>query len=363
MLNGMNLKCKILWKGAKMDIVKRFPENPLIKPEDVKPSKENLIVECVFNPGVFEYKGLVGLLCRVAERPEQEKDYLKVPVMNPFHKKIEFLKFSYKDPLLDYDDPRKFRYKNKGYLTTLSHLRLAWSQDGVNFKINEKPTIEGETIYETFGVEDARVTKIENKYYITHTAVSENGVCVALRETTDWLNFKNYGIIFPPHNKDCVLFPEKINGKYYALHRPSGILLGGNFIWISSSSDLIHWGNHSVLVKTRDDMWDSERVGACGVPIKTEKGWIVIYHAADDKSRYCVGALLLDYENPEKVISRCSEPFMEPTQEYEKKGFFGNVVFTNGHIIKGDELIIYYGAADKYVCGGKVKISDILSLL
>jgi len=344
-----------------MDIVKRFSENPLIKPEDIKPSRDDLIVECVFNPGVFQYKGFIGLLCRVAERPEQKKNYLTIPVMNPFHHKIEFLEFSYKDPLLDYDDPRKFRYGNKGYLTTLSHLHLAWGDDEVNFKIDEKPTIEGETEYETFGVEDARITKIEDTYYITHTSVSENGVCVNLRKTIDWSNFENYGIIFPPHNKDCVLFPEKINGKYYALHRPSGILPGGNFIWISSSPDLIHWGNHSILIRTRDNMWDSERIGACGVPVKTDKGWLVIYHGADNTSRYCVGVMLLDYENPGRVISRCSEPIMEPKEDYEKEGFFGNVVFTNGHLVKGEELIIYYGAADKYVCGGKVKISDILN--
>jgi len=176
------------------------------------------------------------------------------------------------------------------------------------------------------------------------------------------LNFENYGIIFPPHNKDCILFPEKINGRYIALHRPSGLnLLGGNFIWISESEDLKYWGNHRCIMRTRDRKWDCERIGANGTPIKTDKGYLILYHGSDFTARYCIGAALLDIEKPWKVIGRTDEPIMEPKEKYEKEGFFGNVVFNNGHIVKRDELIIYYGAADKYVCGGKVKISDILN--
>lgn len=347
-----------------MDIVKRFAENPLIKPEDVKPTSKGLVVECVFNPGAFSYKGLYGLLCRVAERPRQKEGFVSVPILKPPSYKMEILQFSFADPALDYDDVRKFVYKNKMYLTTLSHLRLAWSEDGVNFKISEKPTIEGRNIYETFGVEDARITKIDDIYYITHTAVSENGVCVGLKTTMDWVNFKDHGIIFPPHNKDCVLFPEKIDDKYFALNRPSGLnLLGGHFIWISASYDLKYWGNHRCILKTRNDKWDCERVGANGTPIKTDEGYIVFYHGSDFNTRYCIGAILLDLEQPWKVIARTDEPIMEPIEEYEKNGFVPNVVFNNGHIVKGDEIFIYYGAADKYICGGKIKISDVLTVL
>jgi len=344
-----------------MDIVRRFSKNPLIKPEDVKPSRKDLTIECVFNPGVFVYKGIYGLLCRIAERPKQKEGFVSVPVLTLPSFKMEIIEINFADPELDYDDVRKFVYKGKRYLTTLSHLRLAWSDDGINFKIDEKPTITGETEYETFGVEDARITKIEDTYYITHTSVSENGVCANLRSTIDWLNFRNHGIIFPPHNKDCVLFPEKINEKFVALNRPSGLnFLGGHFIWISESPDLIYWGNHKCIMKTRDGKWDCERIGTNGPPIKTDEGYLILYHGADFTTKYCIGAALLDIEKPWKVIGRTDEPIMEPKEEYEKEGFFGNVVFNNGHIVKDDELIIYYGAADKYVCGGKVKISDIL---
>jgi len=344
-----------------MDRSKRLPENPIIKPEDVKPSRKDFIVECVFNPGVFKYRDKIGLLCRVAERTEQKEGMLSVPILE--NNKVKIIEINLRDPELEYKDVRKFRYKEKGYLTTLSHLRIAWSKDGRNFTVEEKAAIYGEGEYETFGVEDCRVNIVEGRYLLTYTAVSENGVCVGLIETENFTDFKRLGIIFPPHNKDCVIFPEKVNGKYYALHRPTGLLLGGNFIWMSSSSDLIHWGNHKCIAKTRENMWDCERIGVNGPPIKTEKGYLILYHGADYNSRYCIGAMLLDPEDPSRVISRTQHPVMEPIQDYEKEGFLGNVVFNNGHIVEGDRLILYYGAADKYICGAEISISEIFNLL
>ncbi|MNE45808.1 Beta-1,4-mannooligosaccharide phosphorylase [compost metagenome] len=172
-------------------------------------------------------------------------------------------------------------------------------------------------------------------------------------------------MIFPPHNKDCAIFEEKINGKFYALHRPSSVDIGGNYIWIASSPDGIHWGNHQCILKTRDGFWDSKRVGAGASPVKTEQGWLEIYHGADDKYRYCLGAFLLDINNPEKVIARTKKPIMVPTERYELSGFFGNVVFTNGHIADsdGDTITVYYGASDEFVCGAKFSVKEIISLL
>ena len=170
-------------------------------------------------------------------------------------------------------------------------------------------------------------------------------------------------MIFAPHNKDCALFEEKINGKYYALHRPSSPDLGGNYIWLAESTDLLHWGNHKCIAVTRPNYWDSARIGAGTSPIKTDAGWLEIYHGADDNSRYCLGALLLDIDDPSKVIARSVEPIMEPIKEYEKTGFFGNVVFTNGHIVNGDKLTIYYGASDEVICGATFSIREILKSL
>ena len=345
-------------------LAKRFEENPIIKPEDVKPSREDFVVECVFNPGAFTFQGMTGLLCRVAEKPLQKEGSLSVPVINfSPDRKVEIFEFSFKDPDLDYDDPRKFTYKKKGYLTTLSHLRLAWSRDGIHFTLNEKPTIEGNSEYETFGVEDCRVCEILNTFYLTYTAVSENGVGVGLISTGNWEDFERHGLIFPPHNKDCTLFPKKINDEFYAFHRPGGIFLGGNYIWMSSSPDLVHWGKHICVAHTRDGMWDSERIGVNGPPVKTEDGWLVLYHGVNKEIGYCIGAMLCDLNSPAKIIKRSKEPIMEPTAEYEKTGFFNNVVFSNGHTVNGDDLIIYYGAADKVICGAKLSIKEILNSL
>ncbi|RZJ26246.1 MAG: glycosidase, partial [Flavobacterium sp.] len=249
-------------------------------------------------------------------------------------------------------------------LTTLSHLRLVCSDDGVRFYEPEGYfPITGIGPLEQFGIEDCRVVQFEDTYHLTYTAVSGNGVGVGLRKTKDWKQFENLGMIISPHNKDCAIFEEKIDGKYYALHRPSGVGIGGNYIWLAESPDGVHWGNHRCIVKTRPQLWDSARVGAGAAPIKTERGWLEIYHGANKENYYCLGGFLMDLNNPSKVISRTTQPIMVPTENYELSGFFGQVVFTNGHIVNGDELTIYYGAADEFVCGARFSISEILSML
>ena len=263
-------------------------------------------------------------------------------------------------------DARVINYKGTDYLTTLSHLRLLCSDDGVKFyEPEDYPLLVGEGILEAFGIEDCRVALIEGKYYLTFTSVSDNGVGVGLRTTTDWKNFEKHGMILPAHNKDCAIFEEKINGLFYALHRPSSVDIGGNYIWIASSPDGIHWGNHHCIVRTRKGLWDSKRVGAGAAPIKTEKGWLEIYHGANENHQYCLGAFLLDLNDPTKVLARTEEPIMVPSTEYELSGFFGNVVFTNGHIVEpdGDTVTVYYGASDEFVCGAKFSINEIISLL
>jgi predicted GH43/DUF377 family glycosyl hydrolase len=204
---------------------------------------------------------------------------------------------------------------------------------------------------------------MEDTYYLTYSAVSESGVGVGLQTTQDWKNFKHYGMILPPHNKDCTLFEEKIGGQYAVIHRPVGADVGGPFMWYSTSPDLIHWGYHRCLARTRVGAWDSQRVGAGAAPIRTEKGWLEIYHACNEESRYCFGAMLLDLKDPSKVIARSDEPIMEPIAPYEQEGFFGNVVFTNGHVIAGDTLTLYYGASDTVICGATLSIASILKSL
>ena len=279
------------------DLGHRFKQNPLLSPDDLKPSSEGLEITCLLNPGVFQYEGKTWLIVRVAERPRQKEGLISFPILTPTGTQI--IEIELNDPALIATDARVINYKGVDYLTTLSHLRLLSSNDGIRFYQPEGyQSLYGEGILQSFGVEDCRVTCIDHTYYLTFTAVSDNGVGVGLRTTTDWKHFDQHGMILPPHNKDCAIFEEKIKGKYYALHRPSSVDIGGNYIWIAESPDAIHWGNHKCIIKTRPDRWDSARVGAGASPIKTDKGWLEIYHGANHDHQYCLGAFLLDLEDP-----------------------------------------------------------------
>jgi predicted GH43/DUF377 family glycosyl hydrolase len=346
------------------DIAKRFPENPLLSPSDILSSQKGLQIACLLNPGVFRFDGKIWLIVRVAERPLQKENAISFPILTKSG--IEIMKIALKDPELDARDARVIKYKGVDYLTTLSHLRLLCSEDGRKFYEPEGyPLLIGQGFLESFGIEDCRVSCMEGIYYLTYTAVSPNGVGVGLQTTADWKSFQSHGMIFPPHNKDCAIFEEKINGLFYALHRPSSVAIGGNFIWIASSPDGIHWGNHKCVLKTRENLWDSARIGAGASPIKTDKGWLSIYHGANQNHQYCLGAFLMDLKDPSKVIARTERPIMVPTEQYELTGFFGNVVFTNGHVLNpdGDTVTIYYGASDEFVCGADFSIKEIFSLL
>lgn len=343
-------------------MAKRFINNPILTTKDIIPSQAGLMVECVLNPGVFQFEGKTWLLLRVAERPVQKEGMISFPVLRE-DGSMEILEFEKNDPHLNLSDARMVGYKDKTYLSTISHLRLVCSDDGIHFyEPQDFPTkIFGQGPLETFGIEDSRVGLLEGTYHLTYTQVSENGVGVGFMHTRDWKNFSREGMIIPPHNKDCALFEEKIGGKYYCLHRPSGIALGGNFIWIASSPDLLHWGRHRCVLRTREGRWDSARVGAGASPIKTKKGWLEIYHGADEHNRYCLGAVLLDLNDPSRVLARSQDPIFEPVADYERTGFFGNVVFSNGHLVNGDEITMYYGASDEVICGATLSIEDILS--
>ncbi len=347
------------------DIARRFPQNPLISPSDLKASSEGLHIACLLNPGAFRYAGKTWLLVRVAERPQQNNIHVSFPILKA-DGTTQIMQIALDDADLIATDTRVVKYKGVDYLTTLSHLRLLCSDNGVDFHEPEGyKYLHGSGTLETFGIEDCRVTFLENKFYLTFTAVSESGVGVGMRTTADWKAFESVGMILPPHNKDCAIFEEKINGLYYALHRPSSVDLGGNYIWLAQSPDGIHWGNHKCLIKTRKEHWDSARVGAGAAPIKTDRGWLEIYHGANYKHQYCLGAVLLDLNNPFIVLARTTNPIMIPSETYELSGFFGHVVFTNGQVLEpdGDTITVYYGAADEFVCGAQFSIKEIFKAL
>ena len=335
--------------------------NPLIQPSNVKCKLDNTEIIGTFNPAAVEVNGEIVLLVRIAERVKTDGTCAGVPMIVDGNYTVRY--FDYTDSEYDFSDSRLVKGKTQKYLTSMSYLAVARSTDGEHFTIDEQCGIYPTSEYESFGVEDARISVVEGKYYITYTAVSEKGICVALATTEDFYAFEKLGVILPPDNKDVVLFPEKINGKYYMLHRPSTSEFGKPEMWLASSSTMQEWGNHSRLIGVSREGWDSVRIGACASPIKTKDGWLVLYHGADSNNRYCVGALLLDANNPARVLKRSRKPFLEPINEYEKTGFFGNVVFPCGCVEQGDELAIYYGAADDKVCRVDTPMIDILNTL
>ena len=253
-------------------------------------------------------------------------------------------------------------------LTGRSVFALARSNDGYHFDVQPEPVMQPcmekgcFMEYEKKGIEDPRITQIDETYYIIYTAVSPYGPLLALAKTQDFVTFERLALISEPENKDGVLFPEKINGRYARLDRPVAGGLGN--MWITYSDDLINWGSSRCVMTVRDDHWDSWRIGASSQPVKIDGGWLVIYHgvkAASGGPIYRLGAVLLDYSDPSKVLCRTAIPILSPREYYERVGDVGNVVFSCGAILEdNDELKIYYGASDTCICVGTANVNELM---
>ena len=339
-------------------MMRRMDANPLLSPDDLEPTAPGLKVVSTLNPGAVRFGKQVLLVVRVAEAPLQTSDAVSTLVYDAGADEVRTVNIPKDDPTLDTTDPRKYRYGGRTLLTSMSHLRVARSKDGEHFVFDPAPAIFPAAPYEAFGCEDARVTHIDGRYYITYTAVSQMGVTVALASTEDFKTFKRHGVIFPPYNKDVCIFPQKVRGKYVCRHRPYKSEFNPAAIWTGYSPDLLSWGDHHMTLAPQGRGWMSERVGAGAPPIRTEAGWIEIFHACDEGRRYCLGAMLSDLDHPEKIIARSSGPVLEPQTEYERAGLFGDVVFSNGLIAHADgQLTVYYGAADS-ICAAAVTTID-----
>ncbi len=343
----------------------RSTKNPIISPADVTPSRPDFEVVCAFNCGVIRFEGDVLLLMRVAEIPVNNNSNTElVPIYNPELGEIEIIEFDKADHTIDFSDSRFVRTANEQYLTSISHFRIARSKNGLAFEIEKTPAMLPANKYEKFGIEDPRITLIEGTFWINYSAISdETGVTTCLASTTDFVNYVRHGVIFTPDNKDIAIFPEKIKGKYYAFNRPSSTEYGTRDMWLSESPNLTCWGNHTILMKSRPGFWDDGRIGCSAVPFRIEEGWLEIYHGASKDHRYCLGAALLDTDDPSKVLARSTEPIMAPETDYEIEGFFGNVVFTCGVLYEDGLVKIYYGAADTSIGYAEARIEDIRAIL
>jgi len=256
----------------------------------------------------------------------------------------------------------------------LSHLTVARSPDGVRtWKIDEKPSMmpcPDEHPEEVYGIEDPRITYLEERgvWAVAYTSFSEGGPLVSLALTEDFKEFDRHGPVLPPEDKDAALFPARIKGRWAMVHRPVTVYPGtGAHIWISFSPDLRHWGDHRILLPARRGAWwDANKVGLSPPPLRTDEGWLMLYHGVRTTASgviYRLGLALLDLEDPLKVIARSDEWIFAPETHYELLGDVDKVVFPCGWIREGDEILLYYGGADTCVGLATAKLSDLLGWL
>jgi len=349
--------------------LRRLDTRCLIRPEDVPPSRDDCEVIGAFNPGVIEQPdGGVTMLVRIAERARETRGgYCGCPRFEPDGTPVvDWID----EQDVDYVDPRIIANRKTGYkrLTFASHLLAVHSEDGRTFDPAAGTRVFPRGPYETFGIEDPRISRVDGEDLVTYVGVSLHGVVTSLMSTTDWQTFERRGIIFTRENKDVVLFPQKVGGKYAAIHRPTGaFVVAPAEMWYASSPDLVHWGEHRVLFSSLQT-WDNGRIGGGCPPLRTAHGWLKIYHGTakprdSPVGRYCGAALLLDLDEPWRVIGYTEQPILEPEADFEKRGFVNEVIFPTGIVQREDRLMIYCGASDAYVGLVELSLSDVLGAM
>lgn len=241
--------------------------------------------------------------------------------------------------------------------------RLGYASTSDGFHIDERlerPVFVPERSFEYRGCEDPRITRIKDDYHMCYTAYGEIAqVAMTSIRVQDFLGHRwiwgDRTLAFPQvDDKDAVLFPEKIGGRYVMYHRIPP------HIWVAYSYDLRRWFGCSIVMAPREGNWDCKKIGAGAPPIKTEEGWLLIYHGVDEKMVYRLGIALIDLRDPERVLYRAEEPILEPKEDYEVHGAVRNVVFTCGAVLLDGELFVYYGAADTVIGVATADVSELL---
>lgn len=258
-----------------------------------------------------------------------------------------------------------------------SHLRtgrsiigLARSSDGFRFAADPEPFLTPAqdsdfAPYEEFGVEDPRATWVEGEYVITYSAYSRNGVRIGLAKTSDFRKVERFSLITEADYRNIVIFPEKFDGLYARLDRPHSEIAPWS-IWVSYSPDLRFWGESKLILRPETYHWDEMKIGPGAPPIKTDQGWLSIYHGVFqtmDGSVYRLGVALHDLQNPAKIIGVGDSWILQPEDPWEVTGYVHNVVFTCGAVPEPDGTVkIYWGAADTVMCVGEATISELVAL-
>lgn len=242
---------------------------------------------------------------------------------------------------------------------------LAESPNGVDsWKIGKPIPLPEDPEYKKYArvQYDPRITKLGDTYYFTfccHNSDSRMG----MMSTKDFEDFKWEGFITGTGFRNTVLFPEKIDGYYTALERPNAL----GEIWVSRSPDLHFWGKQERLINQDQCSFGWGKIGPCGTPIKTDKGWLIIFHGVsvvcDYEYLYHAGVLLADLENPAKLIRVADECILTPEEPYENYGHTPNCVFASSHVVEPDGSVkIYYGASDRYQCVAFTTVDDLLNM-
>ncbi len=254
--------------------------------------------------------------------------------------------------------------------TGRSIIGFAEGEDGFRFRVSPNPFMtpsdeEPFSTYEEFGVEDPRICPMEGHYLITYSAYSRHGVRIGLARTEDFRGVERVALITQADYRNVVIFPAKFGGRYARLDRPhSGISPWS--IWISYSPDLIHWGESRLIIRPMPYHWDEMKVGPGATPIRTDSGWLDIYHGAFktmDGAIYRLGVALHDLEDPSRVLGVADEWILQPEDPWEVTGYVHNVVFTCGAVVEPDNTLkLYWGGADTVVCAGTARIDELVGL-
>jgi len=262
-------------------------------------------------------------------------------------------------------------------------LYRAVSEEGIS-SLGYAEIVDGETVvrrsrepvlspsgpHEEFGCEDPRITAVDGTCYVFYTAYSRKGTRIALASTRDFRNYERHGVVGPDlDDKDCALFPQSLDDEAVVVHRVAPNIQLDFFRSIDQMRiSNPYWKDYGKRVEANTIMkprckWEERKIGIGPPPIRTQDGWLMIYHGVDSHSVYRAGAALLDLENPRRVIARIPEPILEPERSFERVGLVPNVVFPEGAVVVNDILKVFYGGADKVCCVASVPMKLMLEAL
>lgn len=261
-------------------------------------------------------------------------------------------------------------YRAQG-LDWISRIGYAVSADGIHWNRFRKPVLEPADVWESRGLEDPRVVEIDGTFYMTYTAYSRQysgsgnpthaggGILPMIARSINLITWERIGpIVRGEDNKDHVLFPRKIHGRFAALHRrwPN--------VWIAYSDNLTEWPEawmQSIYGPRPGNGWDERSVGSNGAPVETKEGWLVLNHAYDEQHIYRFGVALLDLDDPSKVIRRPKRAIYWPEELWEMRGDVPNVVFSNANPVVDGTVYVFYGGADHVIGLATCKLDDLLA--